>query len=98
MDFCWPGNLHGIDELMHVTTPLDADIWEAVLVPHPDRAYVNYVVQGLHGVLGLASSGEPPVLVPPASRDPVYDSPQQSPAKQTLPGGNSCSYLSHSLQ
>ena len=47
MDFCRPGNPHGIDELIQVTTPLDADIWEAALVPHPDRAYATYVVRGL---------------------------------------------------
>ena len=34
---------------MQVSTPLDADVWEAALLPHPDRAYASYVVQGLRG-------------------------------------------------
>ena len=34
---------------MQVSTPLDADVWEAALLAHPDRAYASYVVQGLRG-------------------------------------------------
>jgi len=33
---------------MRVTTPLNVDAWEAALASHPDRAYINYIAQGLH--------------------------------------------------
>lgn len=49
MDFCRPKEPHTIQELMHISTPLDADTWEAALQSHPDRAYVTYIVRGLRG-------------------------------------------------
>lgn len=47
MDFCRPTDCHTHQELMAVSTLLDADAWEAALVNHPDRAYVGYIIRGL---------------------------------------------------
>ena len=58
LNFCQPEVSHGIEELMYVYTPLDADVWEAALVPHPDRVYAGYIIQGLRKGLIIGFHGE----------------------------------------
>ena len=47
LNFCSPPHGYAIPELEQVSTPLHPDSWEASLAAHPDRAYVQYICQGL---------------------------------------------------
>jgi len=47
LDLCRSEHPHVIPALTPVTTPLVADIWEAALRHHPDRAYAKCLVRGL---------------------------------------------------
>ena len=47
LNFCSPPHGCAIPELEQVSTPLRPDSWEASLAAHPDRAYVQYICQGL---------------------------------------------------
>ena len=47
LNFCSPPHGYAIPELEQVSTLLHPDSWEASLAAHPDRAYVQYICQGL---------------------------------------------------
>ena len=47
LNFCCPPHGHASPEFTQITTPLNPDVWEAAVVAHPDRAYANYIIQGL---------------------------------------------------
>ena len=47
LNFCSPPHGYAIPELEQVSTPLHPDSWEASLAAHSDRAYVQYICQGL---------------------------------------------------
>ena len=47
LGFCWPQQDQLIQQLMPVRTPLNVAAWEEALASHPDRAYAQYIGDGL---------------------------------------------------
>ena len=47
LDFCRPGKINIAPEFASVSTPLVYDNWAAILVGHPDQAFVRYICDGI---------------------------------------------------
>jgi len=66
-DFCRPLHCNTLPELRQVPTPLTPMIWEGALATHPDRAYVAYILRGLHEGFEVGFQWDTPVF--PATRN-----------------------------
>ena len=47
LDLCRPRLNHSSHQHMTVSTPLALDAWSQSLAPHPDRAFANYICEGI---------------------------------------------------
>lgn len=47
LDLHRPHSSQHAGPLDRVTTPLAIDAWQEALAPHPDRAFANYIINGL---------------------------------------------------